>query len=207
MSNRNALALGALVLALAACGKARDDSLADGAVDRPQDGESAASAQDVGPPTVPSAAAGPASARTGPDASVASAAPAAGSAATGSATLKVANGGPHGAHVVDSGGIALYLVEGDRAGEKCVGDCLKAWPPVLVGAVQPSGETGLQGAMISTTTRPDGARQVTYNGQPLYRYAADGGAGKTNGHGVKDQYGTWYLVSPQGAKVATHAGH
>jgi predicted lipoprotein with Yx(FWY)xxD motif len=59
--------------------------------------------------------------------------------------------------------------------------------------------------MVSMVSRSDGSRQVTYNGHPLYRYAGDGGAGKTNGHGTKDAYGTWYLVSPQGARVA-HGG-
>lgn len=192
-----------LALALAACGQGRDDTLADGAVDRPHDGESAASAQDVGPPTPSSAAAGPATGRTGADMGTTAGAPGSGSPAAAGPTLRVQAGAAgQGPHLVDSGGIALYMLEGDRAGEKCTGECLQAWPPVLMGATQPTGETGLAGAMISTTARPDGSRQITFNGHPLYRYADDGGAGSTNGHGVRDRFGTWHLVSPEGGKVA-----
>jgi predicted lipoprotein with Yx(FWY)xxD motif len=64
--------------------------------------------------------------------------------------------------------------------------------------------------MIATIARPDGSRQVTYNGMPLYRYAADGGAGAAKGHGVRDAFGTWHLVSANGTPVGSggaHAGH
>lgn len=198
---------GALVLALtlAGCGRGADDTLADGAVDRTRDGDSAASAEGVGPPSPSSAAAGPGAARTDIDPPVAgTAAPSAGAVATAGPMLRIGQG-THGPHLVDAGGFALYVLAGDRMGEKCAGDCLKAWPPVLAGDAQPTAEAGLQGAMVSTIARPDGRRQVTYNRQPLYRYAGDGGAGATKGHALQDAYGTWYLVSPQGAHVM-HAG-
>lgn len=199
-------ALFALAATLGGCGgQGRDDTLVDGAVDRPTTDESRAAAEGAGPPMPSSNAAGPAGARSGTDAPAGAGAPGAGSAATPGATLAISTQGAHGAHVTDSGGMALYLLEGDRDGSKCVADCLVAWPPVLMGTTQPSGAPGLQGAMVSTVTRPDGARQLTYNGQPLYRYAADGGAGKANGHGVRDRYGVWYLVSPQGGAVV-HGG-
>jgi predicted lipoprotein with Yx(FWY)xxD motif len=207
MSNRTSL-MGAIALALllGGCGRGEDDPLVDGAVDRTRDGNSRAAAEDVGPPSPSSAAAGPAAARTGADqANAGTAAPPGAGSPAGSGPMLRISQGPHGAHLVDSGGIALYVLEGDRMGEKCVGECLNAWPPVLAGAVQPTAEAGLQGAMVATIARPDGSRQVTYNRQPLYRYAGDGGAGSTNGHALKDEHGTWYLVSPQGARVE-HAG-
>lgn len=200
----------ALAAGLAGCGgQGRDDTLVDGAVDRPTGGNAESAAEDVGPPTVPSTAAGPASARTGTDSSTGvSAAPAAGSAATSAPTLSLSTQGSHGPHLADSTGNALYQLQGDRDGSKCTGACVTAWPPVLVGATQPNGATGLQGAMIASIARPDGSRQVTYNGQPLYRYAQDAGAGSAKGHGLKDAYGTWHLVSPQGTPVAMdHAAH
>lgn len=204
MSSKTLTALcGLAFLTLAACdgGKASNDTLVDGAVDRPANGTSEAAAQDVGPPSAATNAAGPGAAG-GPASQHA-----AGTAAPG-ATLALAAQSTHGGHLVDSAGTAVYHLAGDRDGSKCVGDCLVAWPPVLVSNVQPSGAAGLQGAMISTTPRPDGSTQVTYNGLPLYRYAADGGAGSANGHGVKDKYGTWHLVSAQGTPIAaSHAGH
>ena len=208
---RSALAMLTLAVALAGCsgGQGANDTLADGAGDRPTGGNSESAAEDVGPPTVPATAAGPAAARTGADATTGGpTAPGAGSPATGAATLVMSSQGAHGPHITDAAGNALYQLEGDRDGSKCTGDCLTAWPPVLVGAARPSGGAGLQGAMIASVARPEGGQQVAYNGHPLYRYAADGGAGNTNGHGVKDKYGTWYLVSPQGTPVAgSHAGH
>lgn len=209
MRNKTLAALCGLALlgTLVACdrGQGANDTLVDGAVDEPTGGNTRAAAEDVGPPTAPSTAAGPAAARTGA-AGQAGATPAA--PAAGGATLTLAQGA-HGGHLTDAAGVTVYHLEGDRDGSKCTGDCLVAWPPVLITDVQPTGATGLQGAMIATIQRPDGTTQVTYNGMPLYRYAGDAGAGSTNGHGVKDKYGTWYLVSAQGTAVpkGAHAGH
>lgn len=210
MSNTTLPALCALSLALtlAACsgGQGGNDTLVDGAVDKQNNADTRSGAEDVGPPTVPSTAAGPAAARTGAEGQASAGSPAA--PATGGATLTLSTQGTHGPHLADSSGVALYHLEGDRDGSKCTGDCLAAWPPVLMTGTQPSGGTGLQGGMVSSIARPDGSRQVTYNNLPLYRYAADGGAGNTNGHGVKDKFGTWHLVSGQGAPIAaSHAGH
>ena len=195
-------------LTLAACsgGQGNNDTLVDGAVDRPDSGGSSGDASDAGPPMMPSDAAGPATGQ-GRAAQAAGGSTAA-APATAGAMLTLATGGAHGPHLADSAGNALYQLEGDRDGSKCVGECLTAWPPVLATGPQPQGAAGLQGAMISTIARPDGSRQVMYNRRPLYRYAADTGAGSTAGHGVKDQHGTWQLVSAAGAPVAAgHAGH
>lgn len=211
MSNTTFPALCALALAmtLSACegGQGSNDTLVDGAVDRPAGETSRAAAEDVGPPSMSSTAAGPGAARPGADGQPAGAAS---SAATPAATLALSAQGAHGAHLTDSAGMALYHLEGDRDGSKCTGECVQAWPPVLMQGTQPSGAAGLQGGMIATIARPDRTQQVTYNGMPLYRYAADGGAGATNGHGVKDKFGTWHLVSAQGTPLgsgAEHAGH
>ena len=192
------LAAATLAGLLAGCGQGRDDTLVDGTVDRTNAGDTTASAQDVGPPSMSAAAAGPATGQ-GPGATGAGAGPGAGS--TGGPTLSLSTQGTHGPHLEVGGAGPVYVLEGDRDGGRCTGDCLAAWPPVLMGGVQPSGGAGLQGAMIATIARPDGGRQVTYNGQPLYRYAADVGVGGVQGHGVTDRWGTWRLVSPQGEAI------
>ena len=114
-------------------------------------------------------------------------------------SLVVAGDG-EGIYLADNSGRALYVLEGDSTGTRCIGDCLQAWP-VVAGAVPVSGVPAVQGALIGTTTRSDGTTQVTYAGQPLYYFASDTGPGMTKGHGVEDQWGHWYLVRPDGRLI------
>ena len=44
---------------------------------------------------------------------------------------------------------------------------------------------------LGTTTRDDGSKQVTHNGQPLYYYASDAAAGDAKGDGVG---GVWSIA-------------
>jgi len=119
--------------------------------------------------------------------------------------LTVANAGMGDPYLVDAAGNALYLLEGDTDGSRCTGACLEAWPPLLVTDVQPSTDASLRADLVGTIQRPDGSTQVTYNGRPLHRYAADTGAGRAAGHDLEDQWGEWYLVSPEGEALADDA--
>lgn len=119
--------------------------------------------------------------------------------------LTLVRGGP-GPHLADGAGSALYSLEGDTAGQGCVGVCLEAWPPMLVSEAQPSAAPGLQPNLVSSVQRPEGTRQVTYGNKPLYRYAGDTGLGRTTGHGVKDRWGQWRLVGPGGETLPAAAG-
>lgn len=112
--------------------------------------------------------------------------------------IQVATAGGPAPYLTNSAGSALYFIEGDTDGSDCVDACTEAWPPVLVDDVAPAAGPGLQSGMLATITRADGSVQVTYNQHPLYRYAADIGAGRTAGHGVEDQWGHWHLVGPAG---------
>ena len=60
---------------------------------------------------------------------------------------------------------------------------------------------GVDSTLLGTITRDDGTTQVTYNGWPLYRYHEDLAAGDTNGQGLDEYGGLWYLVSPTGDAV------
>lgn len=126
-------------------------------------------------------------------------------AATDAASeLTLARAGP-GPHLTDGAGSALYALQGDIAGEGCVDVCLEAWPPMLVADARPSAAPGLQPNLVATVQRPDGTHQVTYGNKPLYRYAGDTGVGRTTGHGVKDRWGQWHLVGPDGGMLPAGA--
>ena len=117
---------------------------------------------------------------------------------TGSSLTVATLEGVDGPYIADGAGNALYYLEGDTDGSKCVDACTVAWMPAMVTATTPSAAPGLDAGQVGMIQRPDGSRQVTYNSHPLYRYTADGGAGSINGHGVEDQWGHWYLVTPGG---------
>ena len=59
-----------------------------------------------------------------------------------------------------------------RAGGKvrCTGACARAWPPLYAKAVVPTRVRGIRGR-FGTIRRPDGRRQITFNGLPVYTYA------------------------------------
>jgi hypothetical protein len=59
--------------------------------------------------------------------------------------------------------------------------------------------------MVSTITRTDHTTQVTYNGHPLYRFAADAKPGDTTGQGTTAFGGTWYVVGPSGTPITSAA--
>ena len=82
----------------------------------------------------------------------------------------------------------------------CNGQCAANWPPMP--ELTTVGD-GLDEDLLGTTTRSDGKVQATYNGWPLYRFAADRAAGDTNGQGVN---GIWYVVDADGDKVEKKAG-
>jgi predicted lipoprotein with Yx(FWY)xxD motif len=72
---------------------------------------------------------------------------------------------------------ALYYWNREqRAGGKirCVGDCAKAWPPLIVKSrrIDPR-VAGIRGR-FATIRRPDGRFQVTFNGLAVYTYAHEG---------------------------------
>ncbi len=99
-------------------------------------------------------------------------------------------------HLVDAAGAAVYYLEGNRDGSRCNADCERAWPPVVATPGQAQAGQGVDGDAISNVPRREGGMQVSYQGQPLYRYAGDQGPGRTSGEGVQDQWGKWHVARP-----------
>jgi predicted lipoprotein with Yx(FWY)xxD motif len=113
-------------------------------------------------------------------------------------TLKVstAQNAELGARIlVTTKGRTLYTLSAETKGRFiCTGSCLYNWPPLTIGkGVKPTGV-----AHLGTIKRPDGRRQVTYKGRPLYRFASDSKKGDVEGEGFVD-VGTWHAArAPKG---------
>jgi predicted lipoprotein with Yx(FWY)xxD motif len=128
-------------------------------------------------------------------------------APTKSATVRVANS-RLGRILVDSTGRTLYLFKADVGTKSaCFGACATAWPPLRTGG-KPAVRGGASAAMVGTIPRSDGARQVTYNGHPLYTFVKDHKPGNVNGQGLTAFGAAWFAVSPAGNQISRHpTGH
>jgi predicted lipoprotein with Yx(FWY)xxD motif len=106
-----------------------------------------------------------------------------------------------GTALVDRQGRTLYLFEADKGSKStCNGACASIWPPDIT-AGKPMAGPGVDAAKLGTTKRSDGTLEVTYNGHPLYRYAADTKVGEDAGQAL-DQFGAeWYVVGASGSKI------
>jgi predicted lipoprotein with Yx(FWY)xxD motif len=121
-----------------------------------------------------------------------------GSSSSASAVTIKAASSPLGTILVDQDGKTLYLFEADSQNKSnCSGGCLSLWPPVDASGKASAG-SGVTAGMIGTAT---GSSQVTYAGHPLYWFSGDTAAGDTNGEGLTDFGGAWYVVSPAGKAV------
>ena len=104
--------------------------------------------------------------------------------------------------LVGANGRTLYLFTADKGAKSvCYGKCATYWPPLIAG--KPTAGAGLNASRLGTTKRKDGKLQVTYNGHPLYFFAADKKAGDIKGQDFVHFGGTWWVVSAAGAKVTT----
>lgn len=122
-------------------------------------------------------------------------------AASATPTVKVAQDSKLGNILTDSQGMTLYTFKKDHPGESaCADACAKRWPPLTAPeGTQAMAAPGIPGK-LGEFERKDDTYQVTYNGMPLYRYAADSKPGDTNGQGLG---GMWYVISTTASHAAT----
>jgi predicted lipoprotein with Yx(FWY)xxD motif len=103
--------------------------------------------------------------------------------------------------LVDSKGRTLYLFKKDKGTKSaCAGACASAWPPLRVNG-KPTVAGDAKASRVASTTRPDGAAQITYSGHPLYLYEGDDKPGDANGQGVNAWGGRWFALSPAGKQI------
>jgi predicted lipoprotein with Yx(FWY)xxD motif len=115
-------------------------------------------------------------------------------ASSGSALKTTTIGGAH--VLTNAKGFTLYWFAPDTPTKsKCYGSCATYWPPVKGPVTAGSGVTG----KLGTITRSGGSVQATYNGHPLYTYAADSAPGQAKGNGLNLSGGVWHEVTVSGA--------
>ena len=107
------------------------------------------------------------------------------------AALKVARtrAGPV---LASSRGLTLYYYSADKphSGKSaCTGTCATAWPPLAAPVKAPAG-VRLPGR-LGVITRPNGVKQVTLKGYPLYFYIGDKAPGQVKGNGIG---GAWHVI-------------
>jgi predicted lipoprotein with Yx(FWY)xxD motif len=103
--------------------------------------------------------------------------------------------------LVDGNGRTLYLVEAYTNGSStCDATCAQAWPPLIAkGPV--TADNGAKASELGSTTRQDGAAQITYHGHPLYNFSGGAKAGDTTGQGSHAFGADRYVVAPSGDKI------
>ena len=99
----------------------------------------------------------------------------------------------------------VYTLSTDRRHTSaCQGRCALNWPPVLTSG-RPEAGPGVDQHALGIIVRPDGTRQVTYHGRPLYLYIGDAyipgipgvsGPASINGAGKHTPWGVFNTIPP-----------
>jgi predicted lipoprotein with Yx(FWY)xxD motif len=124
------------------------------------------------------------------------------SATAAAVQVKSATVGKYGKILVTSSGLALYYDTANKPGKwACTGDCLTAWPPLLLpkGQMKVTAAPGITG--LSAVKGPSGM-QVTWKNKPLYTYIKDS-KGQVKGQGL---FKVWYVVQLSASTTATTKG-
>ena len=158
-----AAVFGSLVLLLTACGGSSSSS-------------SAASNPASNPATSPAAAGQPSGAASLP--------------AKGTTVLIVEHSRLGWVLATAKNGLVVYTYSGDTKDgmPTCTGPCAAIWP-ALTGIPMVSAADTLPGT-LGTVTMPNGAKQITYNGYPLYTLSGAGPL-STKGNGME---GKWHVI-------------
>jgi predicted lipoprotein with Yx(FWY)xxD motif len=124
------------------------------------------------------------------------------SARSSAPTVQLRNTGK-GRILVDSRGFTIYAFTLDRRNvNNCVHQqgCMAVWPAVRhLGG--PLAGPGIKASLIGSITLKGGAKQLTYNGWPLYTYVGDTHAGQTSYVNILQFNGRWPALNAAGGWV------
>jgi predicted lipoprotein with Yx(FWY)xxD motif len=115
-------------------------------------------------------------------------------------TIATANIPSVGTVLTDTQGMTLYYLQTDNASKvTCTGSCATMWPPSTVSGSVPAAGSGVTGP-LATIADPDGSKQLTYMGWPLYTYSGDSAPGQANGQGSG---GVWFAMTTSGPTASS----
>lgn len=128
-------------------------------------------------------------------------------AGAAAATVATRTVGGVGTVLTDHSGKTLYTPQQEAHGAiKCTGGCLSFWFPVTVGNGTTPHATGSLAGKLGSVQRPDGGRQLTYNGEPLYTFRLDSAPGQVQGNDFMDSFSgqsfTWHAATVGGGTTA-----
>jgi predicted lipoprotein with Yx(FWY)xxD motif len=131
--------------------------------------------------------------------------PAASSSPSSGQTVAVKTIAGLGDVLVDASGMPLYTSNLDAGGTPaCNGACADIWKPLTVASGSPSAASAV--GTVATVSRPDGTKQVSVGGKPLYTFVQDA-PGKPTGNGVSDSFAgrkfTWNAVLAGGTAAGS----
>ena len=98
-----------------------------------------------------------------------------------------------GSYLADGSGKTLYWFKKDSKNtSNCTGACLEKWPAFVSGGILTVAQP-LKITDFGTIDRPDGKKQNTFRGYPLYYYVMDQLASDTKGHKLNE---VWFVIDP-----------
>jgi predicted lipoprotein with Yx(FWY)xxD motif len=104
--------------------------------------------------------------------------------------------------LTNAAGQTLYWFAKDTpTTSNCNSSCATYWPPVIGKPVAARGTTLPMG--LGTIKRANGQTQATYDGHPLYTYAADTSAGEITGNDLNASGGLWWAMTPTGKDLSS----
>lgn len=109
-----------------------------------------------------------------------------------------------GSYLTNATGWTLYTFALDipsNGTSRCTGSCIEKWPAFYVtNLTLPS---GLNATSFTVITRPDGSKQLAYDGWPLYYFTSDTKPGDTNGQGVANVWSVCTVPTPFSVVTST----
>jgi predicted lipoprotein with Yx(FWY)xxD motif len=105
--------------------------------------------------------------------------------------------------LVSSSGFTLYEFSRDHGHDSCVriSGCSELWPALQTSG-RPIAGPGVHASSLSSISLSGGAKQVTYDGHPLYMYSGDTGPGETAYVGERAFGGSWDALTASGHAVS-----
>ena len=113
-----------------------------------------------------------------------------------------------GFYLTNATGWTLYFLKTDTPSNgtsTCTGKCINNWPAFYIGTAMLSLPTGLNSTSFGEITRPDGSKQTTYNGWPLYHFVKDKNPGDTTGQGINKVWFVYSLPTPSALSISVLA--